>query len=370
MILAPGSLRSITAKETLNNLGKDLFKKYGITRVANITGLDVVGVPVFTAIRPNSKCLSVSQGKGLTYEDAKVSAIMESIETYCAENVYLHEGILVATVHSLVEEGRKYDLISKKDCGQEIQWLNCFDVIKRISTLIPIEYFSLNTTECSYGDADVQLTSNGLASGNTRDEAYCHSIFELLERDATHQWYIKSDNERENVRVALDSIQSTVIQNLLQTILLSGFEIILWDISTHSQLPVFYCVVIDENFSPVTVFAGQGCHIFTEIAICRAITEALQARLTYIAGIRDDLLPSFYKEYDTVALVNYLHEFSSDYQLVNWNSPNIKSTEDVLVKLDEIFEQFNISTLYSFYYSTEDCIAVVKTVCPDLAEPK
>ena len=60
--------------------------KIGITRVANITGLDCVGIFVVTSIRPNAKHLSVSQGKGLTLELAKISAIMESFEGYHAEN--------------------------------------------------------------------------------------------------------------------------------------------------------------------------------------------------------------------------------------------------------------------------------------------
>ena len=58
----------------------------GITRVANITGLDHVGVPTWMIVRPLSRSLTVSQGKGLTHELAKISGIMESIELYHAEH--------------------------------------------------------------------------------------------------------------------------------------------------------------------------------------------------------------------------------------------------------------------------------------------
>jgi len=51
----------------------------GITRVANVTGLDHVGIPVVMACRPNARGLAVSQGKGLTLDAAKASAVMESI---------------------------------------------------------------------------------------------------------------------------------------------------------------------------------------------------------------------------------------------------------------------------------------------------
>jgi YcaO-like protein with predicted kinase domain len=43
----------------------------GITRLADLTGLDRIGVPVFAAIRPNSRSVATSQGKGLTKDAAR-----------------------------------------------------------------------------------------------------------------------------------------------------------------------------------------------------------------------------------------------------------------------------------------------------------
>ena len=42
------------------------------------------------------------------------------------------------------------------------------------------------------------------------------------------------------------------------------------------------------------------------IALARALTEAAQVRLTYITGIRDDLLPSEYEEPETADIFNAL----------------------------------------------------------------
>ena len=61
----------------------------GITRVANVTGLDRIGIPVVMVCRPNSRSLSVSQGKGLTLDAAKASGVMEAIELYHAEHIEL-----------------------------------------------------------------------------------------------------------------------------------------------------------------------------------------------------------------------------------------------------------------------------------------
>ena len=41
---------------------------FGITRVANVTGLDRIGLPVVLATRPNSRSVAVSQGKGTSLD--------------------------------------------------------------------------------------------------------------------------------------------------------------------------------------------------------------------------------------------------------------------------------------------------------------
>jgi YcaO-like protein with predicted kinase domain len=46
----------------------------GITRIANVTGLDRIGIPVVMVCRPNSRSVSVSQGKGLTLDAARHQA--------------------------------------------------------------------------------------------------------------------------------------------------------------------------------------------------------------------------------------------------------------------------------------------------------
>ena len=44
----------------------------GVTRLADVTDLDRLGVPVFQAVRPWGLSLSVHQGKGLTSESAQM----------------------------------------------------------------------------------------------------------------------------------------------------------------------------------------------------------------------------------------------------------------------------------------------------------
>src|SRR3989441_10190745 len=81
-----GTIRHCSPQETLARV-RSLFPMFGITRLANVTGLDRIGIPVWLCIRPNARCLSVSQGKGLDDDLARVSAVMESIELHHAEDV-------------------------------------------------------------------------------------------------------------------------------------------------------------------------------------------------------------------------------------------------------------------------------------------
>src|SRR5438552_592107 len=72
-----GTHRARSPRATLARM-RPLMKRLGITRLACLTGLDAVGVPVWAAIRPNGRSLSTSQGKGLSDDAAAVSALMES----------------------------------------------------------------------------------------------------------------------------------------------------------------------------------------------------------------------------------------------------------------------------------------------------
>ena len=66
----------------------------GITRIANVTGFDTIGIPVVMVTRPNSRSISVSQGKGFDVPSAKASGVMESIESYHAERIDLPEQVV------------------------------------------------------------------------------------------------------------------------------------------------------------------------------------------------------------------------------------------------------------------------------------
>ena len=83
-----GTHRLIPPQETIDRV-RHVLPVMGITRVANVTGLDTIGIPVVMVCRPNSRSISVSQGKGCDISAAKASGLMESVESYHAEHISL-----------------------------------------------------------------------------------------------------------------------------------------------------------------------------------------------------------------------------------------------------------------------------------------
>src|SRR5437660_11598458 len=81
-----GTHRSVEPAETLARV-RPHMARMGITRLGNITGLDHIGIPVAVAVRPNSRSVSVSQGKGLDLPQAMASALMEASEGFHAEEI-------------------------------------------------------------------------------------------------------------------------------------------------------------------------------------------------------------------------------------------------------------------------------------------
>src|ERR1051325_3548984 len=81
-----GTHRASSPAETLARV-RPQMARMGITRLGVITGLDRIGIPVAIAVRPNSRSVSVSQGKGLDRAQAMASALMEASEVFHAEEI-------------------------------------------------------------------------------------------------------------------------------------------------------------------------------------------------------------------------------------------------------------------------------------------
>ncbi len=297
-----GTHRVCSPTVTLAKLSPRLAE-FGITRVADITGLDRIGIPVAVAIRPNSRNLSVSQGKGLKPAAAAVSAVMESIELEHAESIRLPRRF--GCYASLV---RELPLIEMEDlpfaAGREwtpetpIFWIEGFDLLQRQPVWLPFELVHADASlPWPPSSGFFQANSNGLASGNILLEAVSSGLCEVIERDAIALWQLRPDAERDATRLALAGAGDAGGRLLLERFAAAGIDVTAWDLAGDAGVPVFRCMICErrEDRLHFGYYAlGMGCHPDRGVAFSRALTEAAQSRLTFIAGSRDDV---FREEY-------------------------------------------------------------------------
>lgn len=270
------------------------LSRMGITRIANLTGLDRIGLPTVMVTRPNARSVAVALGKGLSLEAARVSGVMEAIETWHAERVSLpvrrechaelQSEAAVADVWRLPDVSG-----SRFDPYRRLFWVEGTDLASGAACWVPLEMVDTDYTEppCG-GHGTFPRTTNGLASGNDTTEATCHAICELIERDATTLWHHGGTKER----IDPATIDDQRCRDVHDRFLGAGIDVGLWETTSDIGVACFHCVICEAGDAPGHIGIGDGCHTDRAIALLRAMTEAAQTRLTYISGARDDLDPS------------------------------------------------------------------------------
>jgi ribosomal protein S12 methylthiotransferase accessory factor len=272
----------------------------GITRIANVTGLDRLGLPVVTVCRPNARSLAVSQGKGLDLDSAKASGVMESVEAYHAEHIdaALRYGSLrelagslpLANVQALPKSGA-----NQLHDELRLFWIEGRNWLDGSSRWLPLETVSVDfTLPLPPGHGSFAASTNGLASGNTLNEAVAHGICEVVERDAVALWKLQGERTRRAAAVDSDTIDEPLCRAALACFERARVQVKVWDVTSDVGIPAFCCLAYGDDDDWADPEFGAGCHPAREVALLRALTEAAQARTTFIAGSRDDLGSALY----------------------------------------------------------------------------
>ena len=120
-----------------------------------------------------------------------------------------------------------------------------------------------------------------------------HGVCEVIERDQTTRWYARNrfDPDLAGSGLSLESVTDEHCRALLDRCADAKLSVHAFYVTQDMAVPCFMCMVFDHRAH--TLYpqraAGFGCHPYRRIALSRAITEALQSRLTFIAGARDDV---------------------------------------------------------------------------------
>jgi thioglycine synthase len=259
----------------------------GITRVADITNLDRIGIPVFSCIRPTAEdgAITIYNGKGATVEESKISAIMEGIERYCAE---VHDRMIErGYYHELFGRGRIVDpndliLPPEADPNQILPWVGGFDIANDEPVLVPAQVV-FHPLSQKYRPL-FRTGTNGLASGNTMEEAIFHALAEVIERDA---WSLVEASRNSGPEVV--NIDDPLINGMQKKFTDAKVEVTIRDITSDIGIPTMAAVADDVLLKdPMLLTMGMGTHTSARIAVMRALTEVAQSRLTQIHGARED----------------------------------------------------------------------------------
>ena len=374
-----GTHRVIAPSKTIE-INENKLKVAGITRIADITDLDRIGLPIYTAIRPTAEdgAVSIYGGKGITKDHAKASAMMEGFERYSAERQDIDETI-IASLSEIEEFGEYIDPKSlnlpkefeKKDISDlSLEWSKSIDLISNREYYIPTNaiyhpYISKDDSQSLF-----KSNTNGLASRNILEEAILHGIFEVIERDA---WSIFELTHKNYAQIDISSIENEIIIDIIEKFESEGIKIKLMDFTADIKIPTIAASADDTITKDAGLLTlGMGTHLDPEVAILRALTEVAQSRATQINGAREDTVRAdFAREagYERMKRINkfYFRDEEEQIKLSDIENKSTSSiTRDIEIVKDELVSNDIQKILYSNLTRPELDVSVVRVVIPEM----
>ncbi len=337
--------RSIAPKETIKRVESKL-KAAGITRIAEITHLDRLGIPVYSAIRPYAEegSVSIYAGKGATKTQAKASAMMEAFERYSAEiqKEDLSKKFITGTFNDLENSINPKSLILPQisfDAEKtDLSWVKAVEAKTDEEFLVPA-----NAVYHPYNIQDnftlFKSNTNGLASGNVLEEAIFHGILEVIERDA---WSLFEAKRESKTEIDCTDSENSIIIELISKFKDKGVNVKLVDLTADIKATTIAAVADDTVLKdPALLTLGVGTHLDPEIAAIRALTEVAQSRATQIHGTREDTVRAVFMRkagYERMKRINK-HWFGESKKIVsldkmkNRSSLSFKTDIEISLKL-------------------------------------
>jgi thioglycine synthase len=327
-----------------------LCEKIGITRISDITHMDRLCIPNYSAVLPGTEdSIWVYSGKGPTNSHAKASALMEAIERYCSLSSNYSKKFIRGSYSELSRSYRKVlhpaEVVEPvnqdyTDGNSIMDFISGFDVIRGEQVLVPAQLaFSKYSANPPATYVFPYSHTNGLASGNTLEEAVCHAFCEVIERDASSiadlcassipysilEKIISSLREGRNggypvtqipaedkfvddssifsdVNISEIAKEFEPIGSLVKKFAYAGVPLLVKNITQEDiGIPTFVASSSEWISHNYGYFAkGYGTHPDARIALMRAITEVSQTRAANIQGARDNLKKVEYKENDEI----------------------------------------------------------------------
>jgi thioglycine synthase len=345
--------------------------------------MDKLFIPNYSIFLPGTQdSIWVYSGKGTTKMQAKASGLMESIERFCSlPSKYSYDYIhgthleLSKTYTKVLHPGEVVEpvLSTYDEKSSNMDYVHGYDLQNNEEVLVPAQLaFSKFTSKPPSSYAFLYSHTNGLASGNVMEEAICHALCEVIERDAVSIADLCSSSipytifkKTEHSKLSEDEFidDSSIFQEVDISEIIEEYEplkflvkrfndvglpLLIKDITQKDiGVPSFVASSVESISSNYGYYAkGYGTHLDARIALIRAITELSQTRAGNIQGARDDLRKIQYNENDEIhkRKWEFMRTSSSSvlYGIPNINQPTpfseIKSNvkEDILDDIKHI----------------------------------
>jgi ribosomal protein S12 methylthiotransferase accessory factor len=259
----------------------------GMKDFQEATHIDRTGIPVFTCyrIRPdNSKTFHT--GKGASKIQAQVSLTVESIERYSSEYRDEYREKLIHGSFSGLR--KKFNVLDPRDLvlspyseytpESPIHWMWGHDIARDEEILVPAceVFHPYHLDEISV----LHTHTNGLASGNTLEEAVFHAMTEVIERDA---WSIAKYNSHEGDALFIEDVpENKFLLEIAEKFEQAEIHVVAKDITSDIGVPVIAAFSRDMIHEDMMTIDGFGAHLDPKVAMARAIMELATTRALFI----------------------------------------------------------------------------------------
>jgi ribosomal protein S12 methylthiotransferase accessory factor len=321
----------------------------------------------------------VYSGKGPTHNDAKASALMESIERYCSLPSGSNKSFIRGTYQDL---SKSHNLLHPDDViepmsfqfrdNMTMDFLPGIDLLNEKKILVPVPLVLFRyTPQAPAINPFAFHHTNGLASGNVLEEAICHALCEVIERDAVSIaelrtraipfHFLKSienslkekgynlspvlvdrfvDDNTIYPDVDLSNVDFEHAKLLIRKFQRANLPLIIKDITSDIGIPTFAASCIEwlsHDYGYLT--EGHGTHPDARIALIRAITEVSQTRAANIQGARDDLRKINYGENNRDDKRAW--QFTPSKDMIDYNEIESFFSEDILDDIRLILDKLS-----------------------------
>lgn len=260
-------------------------------------------------------------GKGMTKDQAMASAVMEYLErvSYLNFDYESDKGYITSSYNDLrkirdidfmenifdvvyVDDKQKYSSIIK---SIPMHWVSGFSLTSNCEIPYPLNWNNL------------YQTSNGLAAGNTREEAICQGICEVVERHNIGAITMPEIEVRTEL-INNDSISNELVEQFIKYLNGNGIEVYLFNVVYDVDIPTIMACCVDPNppTENLEIGCGYGTHPDPIKAIIRAITEYIQFREGMLVPGASDISFNTKKG-------NWQYKFELDYQALINTAPRV-----------------------------------------------